>query len=255
MRTRVAVTSLGVLVVAAGMAASLRVDNEPTGLAAASTAPPRVAVSDPGTVRRAADLSDAFVAIAEAVTPAVVRIQSEQTAGTGDWLSRGLRDFFGGSRDTLGEPSPQIAGGTGFIVSADGIILTNNHVIEGADRITVGLADKRVFEASVVGRDPTTDVAVIRIDATDLPAVRLGDSDEARVGEWVIAIGNPGFEDVSVLDFTVTSGIISAKGRPLDIINQGLVTTEDAGYAIEDFIQTDAVINPGNSGGPLVDLE
>jgi serine protease Do len=110
-----------------------------------------------------------------------------------------------------------------------------------------------VLEAHVVGTDPTTDVAVIRVTAEGLPAAPLGNSDEARVGEWVMAVGNPGFEDASTLDFTVTGGIISAKGRPLNILNVELAPAA-AGYAIEDFIQTDAVINPGNSGGPLVDL-
>jgi serine protease Do len=106
------------------------------------------------------------------------------------------------------------------------------------------------------GADPTTDVAVIRIEADGLPAVGLGDSDDARVGEWVLAIGNPGFDDSSTLDFTVTGGIISAKGRPLNILGAELADSDPAAasYAIEDFIQTDAVINPGNSGGPLVDL-
>src|SRR5690606_7441476 len=134
--------------------------------------------------------------------------------------------------------------------------LTNNHVIEGADRIQVTLLDKRTFEAEVIGGDRTTDVAVIRVRARGLPFLRLGDSDEARVGEWVLAIGNPGFEQASTLDFTVTSGIISAKGRPLYIINRELAAQDDAAatLAIEDFIQTDAVINPGNSGGPLVNL-
>ncbi|MEX0907379.1 MAG: trypsin-like peptidase domain-containing protein, partial [Gemmatimonadota bacterium] len=107
-----------------------------------------------------------------------------------------------------------------------------------------------------VGADPTTDVAVIRVEAGDLPALALGNSDDARVGEWVLAVGNPGFADASTLDFTVTGGIISAKGRPLNILGADLEADDASGalYAIEDFIQTDAVINPGNSGGPLVDL-
>lgn len=216
-------------------------------------------VQNVASVRRASELSDAFISIAETVTPAVVRIQAERTVPhprTG-WLPRGLHDFFGGleQSDSMPLEIPEVGGGTGFIVSSDGYILTNNHVIEGATRIVVSLPDRRMFEAAVVGRDPTTDLAVIRIDARGLPAVFLGDSDEARVGEWVVAIGNPGFDDASTLDFTVTSGIISAKGRPLNIIGVGSETSSDGfRYAIEDFIQTDAVINPGNSGGPLVNL-
>jgi serine protease Do len=209
-------------------------------------------------VEQASGLSDAFIAIAEAVTPAVVRIQAERAMPTEEagWLPRGLQDFFG-SADSANPEIPQVAGGTGFIVSENGYILTNNHVIEGSDRITVALRDKRTFPARIIGRDPTTDVAVIKVESADLPAVQLGDSDSSRVGEWVIAVGNPGFDEAATLDFTVTGGIISAKGRPLNIIPQGLRETDPTGalFAIEDFIQTDAVINPGNSGGPLVNLE
>jgi serine protease Do len=221
--------------------------------------PPAAPAVDSDAVRQASNLSDAFIAISEAVTPAVVRIQSERlpVAGRGrGWLPRGLQDIFG-APDSLTVAIPEVAGGTGFLISTDGYILTNNHVIEGAARIQVTLRDKRTFAADVVGRDPTTDLAVIRIQAGALPAVAFDDSDHARVGEWVIAIGNPGFSDASTLDFTVTSGIISAKGRPLNIIAQGFPEEllDATRYAIEDFIQTDAVINPGNSGGPLVNLK
>jgi serine protease Do len=118
------------------------------------------------------------------------------------------------------------------------------------------LRDRRTLPAALVGGDPLTDVAVIRVQATELPAVALGNSDEARVGEWVLAIGNPGFGNASTLDFSVTGGIISAKGRPLNVLATELPAQDPSApsYAIEDFIQTDAVINPGNSGGPLVDL-
>ena len=128
-------------------------------------------------------------------------------------------------------------------MSKDGYILTNNHVVADADKVTVTLLDKRTFEAKVIGRDPTTDVAVIKIDGENLPVASLGDDNNARVGQWVVAIGNP-----LGLDFTVTAGIISAKGRPL----QGLLGNR--GYEITDYIQTDAAINPGNSGGPLVNI-
>jgi serine protease Do len=202
-------------------------------------------------IRQATNLSDAFIAIAEAVTPAVVRIQAERIHAdrpSGSWL----QGLFGGL-DTLATPLPEVAGGTGFLISSDGYILTNDHVISDADRISVAMSDKRVFDAQLIGRDPSTDLAVIKVEAGGLPAVELGDSEQARVGEWVLAIGNPGFDETATLDFTVTSGIISAKGRPLNVIGAGL--DESAyGYAIEDFIQTDAVINPGNSGGPLVNL-
>ncbi len=225
----------------------------PAGTHAASVL--QTTIPDRSRVREAVELSDAFTAIAEAVTPAVVRIEVERTGRRmPGGAPPGYHDFF---RMPDGVPqAPQVAGGTGFIVSDDGYILTNNHVIESSDRITVTLVDNRKFQARVIGRDPTTDVAVIKIEASRLPAARLGDSDRARVGEWVLAIGNPGFGDASTLDFTVTSGIISAKGRPLQIIGSELNAHGNpaASYAIEDFIQTDAVINPGNSGGPLVNL-
>ncbi len=251
----VGLCALGLGVLVAGLSLDPRQERPP---AVQPIAPRQPLTPSPAVVRRASSLSDAFIAIAEAVTPAVVRIQAERSALMGEpgWLSRGIQDFFG-SADSVQVEIPEVAGGTGFVVSENGYILTNNHVIEGADRITVALRDKRVFPARVIGRDPTTDVAVIKVESDHLPAVRLGDSDSSRVGEWVIAVGNPGFDEASTLDFTVTSGIISAKGRPLNIIPQGLQHTDPAGalFAIEDFIQTDAVINPGNSGGPLVNLE
>ena len=129
--------------------------------------------------------------------------------------------------------------GSGFIVSQDGYILTNNHVVEDAEKITVTLLGGRELQAKLIGTDPSTEVAVIKIDANDLHALEMADSDTLEVGEWVLAIGNP-----FGLSHTVTAGIVSAKGRS----GLGLST-------YEDFIQTDAAINPGNSGGPLVDLD
>ncbi len=131
--------------------------------------------------------------------------------------------------------------GSGVIISKDGYILTNNHVVDFADELTVKLFDGKDYDAQIIGRDPSSDLAVIKINANNLPVLEYADSDKARVGEWVLAVGNP-FE---YLTSTVTAGIISAKGRDLNII-QGSKT-------IEQFIQTDAAINPGNSGGALVD--
>jgi serine protease Do len=139
-------------------------------------------------------------------------------------------------------PEFQEAAGSGFVVTRDGYILTNDHVVDGSDDVTVRLLDRREFKAKVIGTDPGTDLAVLKIEATNLTPAPLGDSDAARVGEWVLAVGNPLGEN---LTFTVTSGIISAKGRTLQLPNV-------SDRSIQDFIQTDAAINPGNSGGPLV---
>ena len=189
-----------------------------------------------------ADLSSAFVAVADHVRPAVVFVRSEHRARSdAGRLPPGFEDFFPQFRR---RPQVEQGTGSGFIVSSDGYILTNNHVVAGADRVMVRLYDKREFTAKVVGSDPATDVAVIKIDARDLPAVSLGNSDSTRVGEWVLAIGNPLGE---AFTFTVTAGIVSAKGRLLNGLQQSR-------YAIQDFIQTDAAINPGNSGGPLVNV-
>jgi serine protease Do len=186
----------------------------------------------------------AFEAIAEHVTPAVVSIQTQRVrTNVRRGMQRpGIEDFFRNFEPQAPREEAQEASGTGFIVSKDGYIITNNHVVADADKVTVTLLDKRSFDAKVVGRDPTTDVAVIKVNGTDLPVVTLGDDNTARVGQWVVAIGNP-----LGLDFTVTAGIISAKGRPLNGILGGR-------YEITDYIQTDAAINPGNSGGPLVNI-
>ena len=193
------------------------------------------------------DLSDAFAAVAEAVRPSVVFIKASHSEKSNPQAQRdpripqGMEPFFQPRR----RPEFEQGSGTGFIVSQDGYILTNNHVVEGSDKVIVRLLDRREFTAKVVGSDPNTDVAVLKIDATGLAPAALGDSDRERVGEWVLAVGNPLGDG---LTFTVTSGIISAKGRTLN----GLQRTN---ASISDFIQTDAAINPGNSGGPLVNVQ
>jgi serine protease Do len=208
-------------------------------------------------VQPALDLSDAFVNVSETVTPAVVRIEARrQRPGASSARSRN-RLF--GPDDNPGQTPDRVAGGSGFIISDDGYILTNNHVVADANSLTVFLQDRRSFPATVVGRDPFTDVAVIKIDAPNLRKLSFGSSSELRVGEWIVAIGNPGFGGTSrPLDYTVTVGIVSAIGRPLQLLQRELAQDEETrnnqGFAIEDFIQTDAVINPGNSGGPMVNL-
>lgn len=189
-------------------------------------------------------LSEAFAAVAEHVKPSVVYIRSQRTEQPSrQRVPPGMERFFPRFRQQ--QPEIEQGSGSGFVVSADGYILTNNHVVEGAEQVTVRLLDRREFKAKVIGTDPNTDVAVLKIDARGLPPVALGNSDDARVGEWVLAIGNPLGEG---LTFTVTSGIVSAKGRAL----QGLPGRGTG--SIQDFIQTDAAINPGNSGGPLVSV-
>ncbi len=213
-------------------------------------------------VKPAMDLSEAFVNLAEVVTPGVVRIEARRPTSQGEQVEvpDAFRRFFDFPQEhpELPPSQGQLSGGSGFIVSADGYILTNNHVVEGADQVRVYLPDRRYFDAELVGNDPYTDVAVIKIDAgAPLSAMSFGDSDEVRVGEWVLAIGNPGFGASTQLDYTVTAGIVSARGRGLGLLNDDLSRQygrEQAGFAIEDFIQTDAVINPGNSGGPMVNL-
>jgi serine protease Do len=191
--------------------------------------------------KAAVDLGEAFASVAEHVKPAVVFIKSERRERVTSRRSPpGLEDFFQIPR----RPQVEQGSGSGFIVSQDGYILTNNHVVQGADRVTVRLYDNREFSAKTVGTDPSTDVAVIKIQTTGLPTVRLGDADSTRIGNWVLAIGNPLGE---AFTFTVTAGIVSAKGRLLAGLNPSR-------YAIQDFIQTDAAINPGNSGGPLVNV-
>ena len=213
-------------------------------------------------VQPALDLSEAFVNVSDVVTPAVVRIETRRPAqvarggrGQPDIDPDVLRRFFPeGIPPESFQPQPQLSGGSGFIVNEDGYILTNDHVVSGADQVLVYLQDKRYFPARIVGTDPLTDVAVVKIDVNEkLPHLSFGDADKVRVGEWVLAIGNPGFAGGQPLDYTVTAGIVSARGRGLQLLGQDL-GQESRGYTIEDFIQTDAAINPGNSGGPLVDI-
>ena len=192
------------------------------------------------TIAQMEKFSEAFAAIAAEVNPGVVTIVNKQDVrvvvgreSTGD----PFLDLFGG-RLRYGSQRQQKGLGSGVIVSADGYILTNNHVVAEADAIEVELGDGQKFDAKLVGTDPQSDVAVLKIDGRNLPALQMGDSDKIKVGAWILAIGNP-----FGLRHTVTSGIVSAIGRGnLDLLDY------------EDFIQTDAAINPGNSGGAMVNL-
>jgi Do/DeqQ family serine protease len=193
-----------------------------------------------------------FVQAAERVRPAVVHIKTrydqaasfqsegpmEKEPESDDWF-HDFHGFDGPLKGTL----PRESAGSGVIISADGYIATNNHVVENASSIEVVLEDRRSYSATVIGTDPTTDLALVKIDEDNLPFVRYGDSNRLQVGEWVMAIGNP-FD----LTSTVTAGIVSGKGRNINILK------DKDNLQIESFIQTDAAVNPGNSGGALVNL-
>ena len=210
-------------------------------VAVTAPAQPEVQVAQNRTAAVAAATDTNFIAAAvERVGPAVVRIDSSRTVKTrSPFNDPFFKQFFGSEAPE--RPSSRVERGTGsgFIINADGLILTNSHVVDGAETVTVTLKDGRELKGRVLGQDPVTDVAVVKVEANNLPAVSLGNSDQLKPGEWAIAIGNP-----LGLDNTVTAGIISATGR----------TSAQVGVPDKrvGFIQTDAAINPGNSGGPLL---
>ena len=225
-----------------GLGIAARFDLTPPGVAQDHNPPLRLVSSSSGGNDSELLPMNGFAEIAEQITPAVVTIYVDRDIA--DHRQQELPAPFNQFQQ---EAPPTVRGsGSGFIISEDGYIVTNNHVVEEATRITVELFDRRRFDnVRLVGRDATTDIALLKLDADDLSAATLGTSDGSRVGEWVLAVGSPGFTaGPSPLTMSVTAGIISAKGRNIRII--------DETSAIEDFIQTDAAINPGNSGGPLV---
>ncbi len=196
-------------------------------------------------------LENAFASIAEEVEPAVVGITSERKVSSSAGMDSPFNWPFGrlfpwgDDEDRMVPRRPQISGGTGVIIRADGYILTNDHVVGDADKITVKLKDGREFKSESVLRDPEADLALIKINATNLPVAKLGDSDKVRVGQWAIAIGNP-----FGLSETLTVGVISATGR--EFVVPGIDERTTRYYP--EMLQTDAAINPGNSGGPLVNI-
>ncbi len=215
---------------------------------ATASAPSGGSVAAPAVNPTATSLPlNGFTSLVATYGPAVVNVRVEGTTkvATSTFGFPNLQpgdpfyDFFRGFRNQMpqGGHVPIRGEGSGFIISPDGYILTNAHVVDHADHVTVGLTDRREFKAKVVGSDRQSDIALLKIDAKDLPTVKLGDSRSAQVGEWVVAIGSPyGFEN------SVSAGIVSAKSRSLP----------DSSYV--PFIQTDVAVNPGNSGGPLFDL-
>jgi len=217
-------------------------------------APISVFGADSDSVKALRQMGKAFSTIAEQASPAVVALTVQRSASRdsqmyrqspfGNPFEEDLFEFF--RRRSPQQRSPQRreterAQGSGFIISPDGYILTNNHMVGGAEQVDIVLSDGREFKAKIIGTDEATDVAVVKIDAEGLPFLEFADSDKLEVGEWVVAIGNP-----MGLSHTVTAGIVSAKGRSLSLLGPA---------SIENFIQTDAAINFGNSGGPLLNLD
>lgn len=209
-------------------------DAESTGPLASENKQARPVASLPDFVSLAKDLQPAVVSVSATLSTSNGAVQGAPPQDPDDNQMTG--ELFG--MPSPDGPSSQRTQGSGFIIAASGVILTNAHVIEGARKITVKLVDKREFQAHILGKDPHTDIALIKIPAKEnLPTLKLGDSDALQVGEWVMAVGNP-----FGLDSSVSSGIVSAKGRHL-------------GAAYDRLIQTDASLNPGSSGGPLIDLD
>jgi serine protease Do len=238
-------------VLAAGLGAGLTladVVKEPIADAGAQQAQPAVYTGAPDAPGSPAGLSTAFRAASHAAMNAVVQVRTETAARTvaqqvpPELRGTPFEGMFGGQMRV----APQAASGSGFIISPEGYIVTNNHVVDGATRVKVVLNDKRELDARVVGRDPNTDIAVLKVSGGALPTVRLGDSDQLDTGDWVLALGYP-----LELGQTTTAGIVSAKGRSIGIMQR----SDGATSPLEHYIQTDAAINPGNSGGPLVDLQ
>jgi len=201
-----------------------------------------------------------FAYAAEAASPTVVHIRTTMTRTVRqqqmpDIFREFFGDEFGGQGQGGGRPRREQgqASGSGVIISKDGYIVTNNHVVQDADEVEVVMTDKRSFKAKVIGTDPLTDLAVVKIEANNLPSITLGDSDGLKLGEWVLAVGYP-----LDLESTVTAGIVSAKGRGIGILSRNQQPQQPGAKPvdtpIESFIQTDAAINPGNSGGALVNL-
>jgi serine protease Do len=244
-RTKLSILIVGLACLGLGALFASTLDWTPASLATATQNGD--APTGPATSPRT--LNSAFTRIARDITPAVVSVVGQRRVGgqgSGPDFDFGpFEDFFRPRSPDDDEPQFRPSGGSGVIVRDDGYILTNNHVVADMEAIRVVMNDRRTFDAEVIGQDPSTDIAVLQIEADDLPVAVFAGDDQVAVGEWVLALGNP-----FGLDFTMTAGIVSAIGRGnLNIINRGRNP-----YAIENFIQTDAAINPGNSGGPLVNI-
>ena len=187
-----------------------------------------------------------FSKIANKALSSVVSIEATKLVKVRNLGQFHLFRDFDDSEKNENEEIPTVGGGSGFVVSEDGYILTNHHVVDGAQLLKVTLLNHKVYDAKIVGLDSLTDLALLKVDARNLNPLKFANSDKAEIGDWVLALGSP-----LGLESTVTAGIVSAKGRDINIVGRDLSATS-RGYAVESFIQTDAVINPGNSGGPLI---
>ena len=246
LRTRLNLILTAVVAFTIGLAITAPLDIPSEGRANFTNAPLRLDIRESSRATGTVVAMAGFSEIAEQITPAVVTINVRRASPPGTTRSLPSGPFL---PDPFGDDGIRSGSGSGFIITEDGYIVTNNHVVERAMSIEVLLSDGRLYDnVRLVGRDQTTDVALLKLEADGLPHAPLGSSEETRVGDWVLAIGSPGFRfnaaQTTTLTTTVTAGIVSAKGRNINILSDQ--------RAIEDFIQTDAVINPGNSGGPLI---
>lgn len=259
LRSKLNVTLAATVAFAAGLLLAAQLDLAPAGMAAVQSADLQLGASE-DQVERLQDMTfrDGFSEVVDQVSQAVVTIRVEKEVEGRMIRPDDVLPFppFRREQPDREQPPTRPGSGSGFIVSDGGYIVTNNHVVSGATNITIQLSDRReIDDVEIVGNDPQTDVALLRIDASDLQAVPLGTSDDLRVGDWALAIGSPGFDaGGTILESTVTAGIVSAKGRSIGILGRQFVDQNVPNLAIENFIQTDAVINRGNSGGPLVNV-
>lgn len=257
LRSKLNVTLTATLAFAAGLFLAAQLDLTPASMAAVQSADLQFGAPDEQ-VRQLQDLSfrDGFSRVVDQVSQAVVTIRVQKEVQGRMMRPDDILPFpFRREQPDRQQPPTRPGSGSGFIVGESGYIVTNNHVVSGATDITVQLPDRReIDDVEVVGTDPQTDVALLRIDASGLQSVPLGTSEDLDVGDWVLAIGSPGFDaGGTILESTVTSGIVSAKGRSIGILGQQF--RNQPNLAIENFLQTDAVINRGNSGGPLVNVD
>ena len=242
MKNLVSLTIAGIFGGLIVLTGSFLINSNAPGYAYETPTPQAIGVSNLNLPKGTINVPFDFTVSAEKVTPVVVHISASESKDLSKRRQQQSNDPFRGFFGDDSYNQPKSGTGSGVIISEDGYIVTNNHVVEFADELEVTLSNNKQYRATVIGTDPRTDLAVLKIEAQNLPTLKYADSDIAKIGQWVLAVGNP-----LELTSTVTAGIISAKGRDINII--------PGREAIESFIQTDAAVNPGNSGGALVDVD